>query len=169
MVIRGPNKLGGELIVVDRMTGSNGMPFLSSCAYIRNLDIRSVNIPEDADLITQKKDMIPVTVVFDAVNAPPKSEKLLYLGFFEKTDSKLPLLGIFFEAPSIQIKDNYYEFDISITPGSYSLKVLGCSAANDADIWSDFINLGTIEIKSDQQRYEIKIPESTDWDQLNKM
>lgn len=163
-VIPGPNKLGGELVVVGIMTGSSGQRFLCSYAYIRNLDKRIVSIPEDADLLMKKEDMIPVTIGFDATKAP-ESNKFRTLGFFEKKDSKMFLVGIPFNPASIRMKDNRYEFDISIAPGAYVLKLYG---SDDSGPWTDLLNLGNIEIKPDQKRYEVDIPESTDWKKLKK-
>ncbi|MCD6393054.1 MAG: hypothetical protein J7M40_06060 [Planctomycetes bacterium] len=38
----------------------------------------------------------------------------------------------------------------------------------DSDPWTDLLYLGNIEIKPDQKRYEVNIPESTDWKKLRK-
>jgi hypothetical protein len=164
-IIPGPNKLGGELIIVNRMTGPNDSPFILSYAYIRELDKRNINIPEDADILLTKEDLIPISITFIATKVP-EGERFKVLGFFEKKESKLFLLGVPFNPASIQTGDNRQEFDILIKPGSYFLKLYG---RHNTSNWIDSLDLGTIEIKPDQQRYEIILPESTDWDKLNKM
>jgi len=164
-IIPGPNKLGGELIIGNRMTGPNDYPFFLSHAYIRELDKRNINIPEDADILLTKEDLIPISITFVATKVP-EGERFEVLGFFEKKESKLFLLGVPFNPASLQTGDNRQEFDILIKPGTYFLKLYG---RHNTSNWIDSLDLGTIEIKPDQQRYEIIIPESTDWDKLNKM
>jgi len=163
ILINGPNELGGELIVVGSMKGSGGIPFLWSHAYVRKLNKRSINIPEDADLVIQKQDMIPVTFAFHMTNALGSKQRV-YLAFFEKNDSKLPLLIIWLHA-IFQAQGNPCEFDFSIAPGSYTLKLCGHEGTV---LWPDYLSLGTMEIKPGQTRYEVELPDAIEWPKLKE-
>ena len=148
MTLKGPNKLGGELVVY---TSPPGQHFRSWC-YIKNLQKRNVSIPDDADWSATREDLIEVYLSF-----PDEQKQFLdsWQGviFYPSKASNVRLFGALLHVGSIQLT-NYGKVPLKIVPGKYYMKALVIKGRTEV-----FMPIGQLEIgKEPGKTYTINLP-----------
>jgi len=148
MTLKGPNKLGGELVVY---TSPPGQHFRSWC-YIKNLQKRNVSLPDDADWSATREDLIEVYLSF-----PDEQKQFLdsWQGviFYPSKASNVRLFGALLHVGSIQLT-NYGKVPLKIVPGKYYMKALVIKGRTEV-----FMPIGQLEIgKEPGKTYTINLP-----------
>ena len=115
-MIKGPNKLGGELLVgfvsgTDRIT--------KAWVYVERLGKREVNLPEDADLELKDTELIRIYLSIEAEDQE-RLKDLSSVSFYLRQDGKLCPFGKklgagYGERPKV----NFEKVELEILPGSY--------------------------------------------------
>ena len=115
---KGPNKLGGDLIVY-----YNYDYYFSPWLYISNVQKRTLQLPADASIVIQEDEMISATVSLSQID-PNILSQYKMVGFFSSEDAKLPLFLILL-VPEIMKKwqADDWQVDMKIRPGTYFTKL----------------------------------------------
>ncbi len=111
--IRGPNKLGGELVACTTESG------LRYWAYIRNLRRRDITLPKDADIICDEKDLVDLRIVLRDEDVAGQVEQQA-IAFYASSEGKLPLFALRLRDKLADMPaDTARELSVKIKPGTY--------------------------------------------------
>jgi hypothetical protein len=145
LVLKGPNKLGGELAVYPRTGGANGV-----WAYIPKLEKRQVELPKDAQLLADPNNRVTARIAVNAnENAVPAGYRQVRFYFSE--DTHLPLFGKALSAPRTEGNRTIIA-EVPAAPGTYHVRLFGGDDRPE-------LSLGMLKIESEQSKtYVVKIP-----------
>lgn len=145
VVIKGPNKLGGELGVFP--TKSRGKCW----AYIKRLDKKSVTLPKDADIVVGEDELVELRVSVDKEDLA-KVSKYKGITFYASSDSRLPLFWSGFQKLASQDPNAPKELPVRVLPGTYYVRV-GKPREDETPI-------GTVTVEgTDPEPYSVKLPD----------
>lgn len=131
--MKGPNELGGELVVF--VTDSN----TARCwAYIQNLKKRLIKLPEDADIVCEKEDLVDLTIILQNKDVTELAKREV-ISFYTSAEAKLPIFGINLRNKLNDIQpDETKKLLLKIKPGTFYAR-LGRPMKEE-------ISLGTVTI-----------------------
>jgi len=145
VVMKGPNKLEGELGVFLAKSGGR------CWAYIRSLKKRSITLPKDADIVVSEDKLVELPISFDKVDLL-KLSKYKAIAFYGSADGKLPLFGSSLRQLASQDPNAPKELSVKILPGTYYVRV-GTPREDESPI-------GTVTIKGrDPDPFSIELPD----------
>jgi hypothetical protein len=115
LALKGPNKLGGELVVyfTSKATGE-----ITTWAYVKEVQKRVVDLPDDADLEITDKDLIEVYLSFEG-QEQGVLESLKGVALYAGADAKWPL---FMARLTSREELDYNRIGLRLVPGSYYLR-----------------------------------------------
>lgn len=146
IIIKGPNKLGGELAVVFYSFAERTTRLW---VYLKNVRKRVINFPADADLEVKDDDLIQVYLAF-------KDEDLLkefaIIAFYREKNGRLPLFRTRLNSKHSGRKElEYKKIGLKVVPGSYHVRMIGNKGQK--------VILGKIQIAEEEFRtYTIHLP-----------
>jgi len=148
LVLKGPNKLGGELLVSfiskpDRK--------LVLWAYLKNVTNRDINLPEDADFKTKEKELIQIYLSFADKDAEALKD-FKAIAFYLTKNANLPMFWLALTRKGEQPDSLQYEkIPLKIIPGTYYIRAIG---KNDQEV-----PLGKLPIDKEKPKtYAIHLP-----------
>jgi len=119
LILKGLNKLGGELVVIWHHLDSSGVFTDCTWAYIAHLQKRDIALPQDADWIFDKNKTVPIRLTLAAADAETLKECLDVFFFYPDDDAQMPL----FDARK-RARPADTPLDLDVIPGTYVTKAL---------------------------------------------
>jgi len=151
MEVKGPNRLGGELVVYGRKTGGASRMW----AYISEVSLRDVNLPEDGEFIAEEEDLV------ECYLAVAKEDWELVVANWEgvvfcfDSDSKVPL---FFTRTDRNVTETDEEIRLAVKVMPWEYHVRGFLKGK-SDLNSAYVPLGTLDISEEEGKvYSVKLP-----------
>lgn len=131
-ILKGPNKLGGDISVYYYTTDDNFYPWIN----ITDVQQRTLQLPDDASIVLNEDEMVQAKISLAQID-PNIISQYKMIGFFTSEDAKLPLFWIpviseFFE----KLQDNNWQTELKVLPGTYTVRML-----EDMDTYLDMGNI----------------------------
>jgi len=120
LVLKGPNRLGGELMVYGM--GADGRT-QEAWAYTPKLDKRQVDMPKDAQLMVRKGDLIPITIGLTGARAELLS-RYNGIGLYFSEATHIPLFLTSLPKSSVQGEPANVSVSIKVKPGTYAVRLM---------------------------------------------
>jgi len=145
VVMKGPNKLGGELAVFLTKAGA------PCWAYIKSLDKRTITLPKDADIVISEDRLVELPVSM-AKEDLPRLSKYKAIAFYGSADGKYPLFRSSLRKLAFEDPNAPKVLSVKILPGTYHVRV-GTPRKDETSI-------GTVTIKGrDPGPFSIELPD----------
>ena len=144
-ILKGPNKLGGDLAIYYNMKGSNHV-----WLYTKNIQKRTLQFPEDASVVLNDNNMVSAKISLSQIDPNILSNNEM-IAFYPDTDAKYFLFWISLKSEDLKkIQDNNWQIDMKFQPGTYYVKLI-----KDLET---FLDLGIINIvKESRKTYSLNL------------